>query len=265
MGFVRCTISTLLACCLTVVAAPTRAQQGGDPNENRAGLADREMRRPFNAAIDLNGIGAMGGLGFDQLLSFQITHMRDANAPDEDSDRTRHVTSFDLQGSMAVAPLPFRGRLGVDAGAGLSFPGGGYPGLFHLNIGPHVRPDFGGIPIALTIGLGVGAGTRDVHAYLYPRAALRLHRQLDAEVGFYFVHPKASHVTRGQGLEDAAIGYQRLRASIYITLQHPDDVDMPVGLRLYVQREAFSGRSEVLAEQQLRRGQYWGGGLGVVF
>lgn len=267
MRHVTLTLMTVALC--TIGAAGAALASDSDTPEldfdARVALAEAEMREPHADAVDAFGLGGVGALGFDQFAAIQLTHVRDANFPNEETNRTRSVTSLDLEGGLGLAPLPFGGRLGIDAGAGLSFPGRGYPGIFHVHVGPHLRPSLGGIPIALTLGVGVGAGTRDVHGYVHPRVALRWHPRFDIEGGFYFVHPKASHVERGNGIEDSGIGYQRLRGSMYITIGDPYDDDMPIGLRLFVQRETFSGRDEVLFERQLRRGHYWGGGLGVVF
>lgn len=229
------------------------------------GLA--ELYDRMNDRADADGVlGMIGALGADQMMAIQLWHVRHATFRNEDSGQSRNITGLDVEISAATAPSLFGGSFGIDAAAGLNFPGAGYPGLLHLRLGPHASLNVPG-PIDLRVGVGFAVTGRDVHGYLYPRVALRLASQFDVEAGFYYVHPRASHIPDGGNrLEDAGIGFQRLRLSAFVHFKDPRyEDDLTPAVQVFVDRWTFSGQDEILRERQLRRGDFLGGGLGVAF
>lgn len=253
--------ATLVAA-LTVPLRPAAALEL-TPEEQIGSIEQFERVR---RRVDLLGPGgAIGAIGFDQLGVFRLWHTRRSNFPNEDSNRVRSVTGLSVEASAGTSPSQFGHMFGVDAGLGLNFPGGGYPGLLHGHLGPHLQIHLP-IPLKMTVGLGVGAGTRDVHGYLYPRVALQVSRKFDLAASLYYVHPYASHIGGDRRrIEDPGIGVQRIRIATYITVQDPYRHDAPMGLELMFESSRYFGANEVLASRQIRRGSYLGGGIGLAF
>lgn len=251
----------LLGC----VVRPAHAANDDAVEASAAGLA--ELYDRMGRRVDDNGIlGTIGGLGADQFMALQLWHMRHVTFRNEERGQSRNATGLDIEVSGATAPSLFGGTLGFDAAAGVNFPAAAYPGLLHLRLGPHAGLNIPG-PLTVRIGVGAAVNGRDIHGYLLPRVALRLGSQFDVEASFYYVHPRASHIpNQKNGIEDAGIGFQRIRVSAFVHFQDPQYADdLTPAVQLFFDRWTFSGQDEILRERQLRRGDYLGGGVGVAF